>query len=451
MLRRTLTAATLVLACALTPAAYASGGTPGATTAGDSLFPGFGNGGYDAQHYAIALRYFFDDHITAASTMTATATQALSAFSMDLSGLTVSSVQVDGRTAAYSRSGHKLTITPASPIPDGTTFTVRVAYAGTPQPYVDPDGSRDGWVSTKNGAAVLAEPVGSMTWFPDNDTPRDKATYDVSVTTRRHMTVAGVGVESGRKAGSTLATTSWHQAEPISSYLAAVAIEPFSTVTGTAAGVPLTSYLDANTPTSWMPSTVAAALNFDSATFGPYPFDAGGVSAVDGVPFSLEVATRPIVQSSIGTGVLVHELSHEWYGDEVTPADWGDIWLNEGFATYAAWLWWGRTTAGYPQQQLNRLYSSEPSSFWSLPPANLGSAKNLFAKPVYFRGAMMLQALRDRIGRTDFNALLRRWLALHRYAAVRTADFTSLAQQISGQDLSTFFHDWLYQPGRPPR
>ena len=178
--------------------------TAGSLTAGDTLFPTVGNGGYDVRHYAINLRYARSGSITARTTIRAKAKKPLSSFSLDLEGLQVDRVRVDGRRASYIRRADKLVITPARPVRG--TFRTTVAYHGKPVTHIDPDGAKDGWIPTSDGATVVAEPVGAMTWFPNNNTPRDKASFRVAVNAPASLEVAGNGVLKKRKHG---ARTTW--------------------------------------------------------------------------------------------------------------------------------------------------------------------------------------------------------------------------------------------------
>lgn len=170
-----------------------------------------------------------------------------------------------------------------------------------------------------------------------------------------------------------------------------------------------------------------------------------------GVGYALETQNRPTFDGTPDTATIVHELAHQWYGDSVTPRDWQDIWLNEGFATYAEDLWvaahGGRSSA---EAFRDRYRSHGPSSsLWSPAPARFTDPADLFGDPVYTRGAMTLQALRERIGSRDFFTVLRRWAGAHRGGVVGTPAFEALAERVSAEHLSTLFDDWLFVPRRP--
>ena len=431
--------------------------TPGAAGLGDRYYPLAGNGGYDAGHYDLRLAYDPGSGVLSGSAvMRARATQDLSRFDLDLSGLTVSSVKVDGRTAAFSRSGQELVVMPARGLRSGRTFSVVVRYAGVPAAITDPDGSTEGWVRTPDGAFVVGEPVGAMSWFPSNNAPSDKATYDLRMTVPKGIAVWGNGVlrSSGSSGGKT--TYWWQQRQRISTYLVTSTLGRFDRRTGrTRHGLPVYLAVDPvvkGTPWTTLQRT-AEVTDWETGQFGPYPFSATGGVVDDAatVGYSLETATKPMYDRAPNLPTVVHELGHQWFGDSVTPRIWRDIWLNEGFATYVQWLWAERHGGPTAAAELTRQLGLHPASdpFWTTPPANPGSAAKIFDMAVYQRGAMALEALRQRIGDRAFARLLRTWAAEHRYGVVSTADFLRCAEHVSGRQLDGFFDVWLYQPRRP--
>jgi aminopeptidase N len=439
-------------ATAVAPSARPS---PGSPDSGDSLFPHQGNGGYDTRHYSIRLAWRPAGTIRAMTAVTARATQPLSAFNLDLKGLNVRSVRVDGSTAAFRRAGSELTITPRAPIRNHAPFTTVVRYSGTPHWLIDPDGSRDGWVPTPDGVTVVGEPIGAMTWFPNNDTLRDKARYAISVTAPKSLTVEANGRLVGTTTHRHTRTWSWRENDEMSSYLASISIGTYDVVHArTASGVRADSYLDPTMGGRKFAHRVPRVIDRWEALFGPYPFTSTGI-VIDNVPvdYALEVQTRPVFAFVPGMGTLVHELAHQWFGDSVTPKDWSDIWLNEGFATYAQWLWAAQTKPGYPRKQFLDLYRHHGAgdSFWAIPVAQPGTGANLFGNAVYTRGAMALQALRMRIGSEPFLRLLKRWPALHDEGNATTGELKHLAERLSGASLDHFFRVWLYTAAKPAR
>jgi aminopeptidase N len=194
-------------------------------------------------------------------------------------------------------------------------------------------------------------------------------------------------------------------------------------------------------------------LDFFSDLYGPYPFSSGGgVVDIGGVFYALESQTKSMydaINNVPSEGTVVHEISHQWFGNAVTLAVWPDIWLNEGFARWSQWIWTERGGGATAQQQFQTLYDTRPASFWTRPPANLGGPRFLFADQGYTRGGMTLQALREKIGDDAFFAILRTWYEENKYGDVTTADFIALSERISGQQLDEFFDIWLYRPVKP--
>ena len=450
-------AAGLVLAAGAAPAGAAS--TIGAPGVGDPFFPLAGNGGLDVTDYALNLAYDpAAQRLEGTATLRITATQDLTRFDLDLRGFDLRTVTVGGvPAAAVGRDGQELVITPAQRIRSGMAFEVVIPYAGTPETVIDPDGSSEGWVYTADGAVVVNEPQGSPGWYPANDTPRDKATYTVSMTVPAGLTAVGNGqlVNTPTPSGGKT-TFVWREGKPMAPYLTTITIGRFNVTTGrTPDGIPTYVAIDSklgNSAASTMrklPEMVA----FLQDTYGPYPFETvGGI--VDDAPelgYSLETQTKPVFDRPPDELTLLHELSHMWYGDAVTLSVWPDIWLHEGFATWSEWYWTERQGGKTAAQQFKQLAntSAKQTSFWNPPPGDPGDPADLFDGTIYDRGGMTLEALRERIGDTAFFRVMRTWYADHKYGNATTAQFVALAEQESGQDLGAFFDEWLYQPGKP--
>jgi aminopeptidase N len=436
-------------------AANAGAARPGAPGVGDGYFPLAGNGGYDVGHYALDIRYDPASRaFTGAATLTARATAALSSFNLDLRGFTVSAVRVDGRPAGYTRAGQELTVTPRGGLDKGERFRVEVRYAGTTGRPVDNTGALYGWVSTSDGAFVANEPEGASTWYPVNDHPTDKASYDFAVTVPAGKTVVANGEPAGRRTEGGWTTWKWRATDPMASYLATAAIGDYDLRTRTGPrGLPIIDAVDRDLG----PGGGAALarepdiIAYFSDLFGRYPFtSAGGIVDDDTDPgYALETQTRPLYAGVTDEITVAHELAHQWFGDDVSPARWQEIWLNEGFATYAEWLWGEHTGGKSPAREFADLYALPPTaSIWNPPPGDPG-ATGLFGASVYDKGAMTLQALRVKIGDDRFFALLRGWVARYGGGTAGTADFIALAEKLSGQRLGPFFRTWLYEPGKP--
>lgn len=436
--------------------------TAGAPGAGDPYFPDMGNGGYDVKHYDINLSFDPSDHsISATTVITARATQNLSRFDLDFQGLTVRSLTVNDRPATYTRTGaQELVITPPLGLLSGTYFTVTVSYYGVPQKIDDPALGISGWVATANGAIGLNQPFGAATYYPVNDTPQDKATYRQTATVPSDLQVLANGQPSPVVKHGGLSTYTWTTNEPMASELESIAIGKYNVArtTATVGGRRIPSISAVSTTVGTDP-TAATALNtatdtlvdWETTNYGPYPFGStGGIIDYARVFYALEVQGRPFYDqrtARLDEDTMAHELGHQWFGDSVSPDHWSDIWLNEGFATYTEWLYQEKFNAIPVAQSAQETYDNEND--WSGEVADPGR-DHIFDDLVYNRGALTLQALRNRIGDTDFFALLKAWPAAHRYGNASTADFITFTEKLTGQDLDSFFHAWLYAPGKPP-
>ena len=453
--RRTATLATVPVAVAALLGATGPA-APGGTGAGDPYFPLSGNGGYHVRHYGLTLRYdTASRRLDATAVLTARATERLTRFDLDLKGLTVTAVTVDHRAADFRRDGQELVITPRRAPRAGQRFRVEVAYHGTPRPVTDPDGSPDGWIPTDDGAFVAGEPQGAMTWFPADNHPKDKASYDFTITVPRGRTAVANGVLLGQRTAHGRTTFRWRESRPMAAYLATATIGTFRTERYTTQdGIQVYNAVDAREARAAAPvlKQLPAVLKWESGLFGPYPFRAAG-SIVDHAPdvgYALETQTRPLYDSAPGLETLVHESAHQWFGDSVSLTSWKDIWLNEGFATYAEWLYAEQHGGDSAQRTFDALYGRPASDgLWAYPPGDPGSGARIFGTPVYARGAMALHELRRTVGDRDFFRILRAWATGHRDGHGTTAQFVRLAEEKSGKQLQGLFHTWLYAAGKP--
>jgi hypothetical protein len=674
-MRKVLLTILTTLALTLVPIAVASGAAapsprPGSPGIGDPYFPLDGNGGYDVQHYGISVAYDpATDRLVGRVHIRARSLQALSRFDLDLVGLHVDAVEVDGVRARWSRTTHELKVAPRHALANDATFEVFVRYHGVPRLLDEPALGRAGVFPTEDGAIVIGQPHVAATWFPVNDHPSDKATYAVSITVPKGLEALSNGDLSSRTTRGATTTWNWRMTRPMASYLATATIGQFDLRTYTRDGISfvdaidpvlfeqplprsgghyvlsggddfgykrlsrtiavpsgggrLTFHVTRDTEPSWdffaveaspvgtddwttlpdlnghtsrdtgnscfswheihpflahyqgfnahgnctptgttgswnaasgasdgyetwtvdlsayagtrvrislsvisdetvsypgawvddivgpggqgttsfepdgdtMDGWVAsppppgspanastwrvatsdsrpsvgdnaraalnrapAALRFLATILGPYPFQqAGGIVDDDpGLGFALENQTRPIYSQVFFTlpgeendSVIVHELAHQWTGDNLALLRWRDIWLNEGFATYMEWLWsedQGRASV----DDIFGFYAGIPARdpFWQLTIGDPGPA-HLFDPPVYDRGAMTLHALRGKIGDAAFFRLLKQWTSRHAGGNVTTAQFVALAESISGQPLHAFFHRWLYTDSKP--
>jgi aminopeptidase N len=507
-IKRATTLAVLIAAAAvwLTAASVAPAATfkPGSKSLGDPIFPQIGNGGYDVRGYEVDLDY---DPATnrletgTKTTITAVATQNLSRFSLDFQrDLTISSVSVDGNAAAdvtradakpkFSDDPNvtqpaKLTITPSAGIPDGTTFTVAVAYHGEPQAIVDADTSLEGWVQACSspgncdGSFTVNEPIGAQSWFPSNDHPSDKATFTLHTTAPNAYTAIGGGEQTGRvNNGDGTSTTTWIEDSPMATYLSTGTVGLFdvddtATMTDRADGatIPLFTAIDSAGSSGQKADVTAAAdripqmVNFLSKRFGAYPFATVGVVAdwVPSVNYELENQTKPHFAGgktgpAVDVPTLAHELAHQWMGDNISPADWSAVWFNEGWATFAqVHFKYERDGADRTPRQFFRAVHEADRAAWKLQPAVLdGDPSKLFSGfTVYSRPGAMLEGFREILGNRVFFDFAEALGTRHGYGTISTRQFVHEAKRASRlhgrtlKRLGRYFHQWLFWHKRP--
>jgi hypothetical protein len=467
--------------------------TPGARTLNDRLLPTIGNGGYDAQHYDLTIGYDpVANSMVSSTDITMRATQALSEFSLDLHrNLTVAGVTIDGVAATVARDADKVIVTPAAGIANNRVFHAVVSYSGTPVQVQDPDGSFEGWARISTGGFVVNQPIGAMGWFPSNNHPRDKATFDFHITVPTTHSAFGNGeLVSKIDNGNNTATWNWRMGYPMATYLSTSTVGVFdcrvpaptppetqchvpqlgATAVGKS-GRPLEIYNAferALSTTQKTNANTAAArqdgiVKFISDRVGTYPYESHGVVLHrTTLGYALEVQTKSHFSgTSVSLSTLAHEVAHQWFGNSVTPDSWSDLWFNEGWATWWAWYWNNKANGSGTtvEQQFTNGYAASASN-WVTPPALLPDATELFDTfPVYTRPALMLEAYRQIVGETAFFAFGRALLEEHGYADLNAGEFIALAKRIARDragfessnlaKLDIFFDQWLFQSGKP--
>ena len=433
---------------------------------GDPYFPLAGNGGYDVSAYDIQVRYDPPtDRIEGHTTITARATESLSRFDLDLR-LPASAAMVNDQPAQIHQDGGELQVTPAAPLPVGAAMTVRVDYAGVPSAIPEGPARPSPWVRATDGAVAVGEPDIAAWWYPCNDHPSDKASFTITAVVPAGLQVISNGALLGgpEPAGPGLEQWRWQESEPMATYLAFLAIGHYDIVRrDTRFGLYLAAYdrgLDRPLADAARASVeqTPEIIDFLSGIFGPYPFHqlGGVVPDAPNLHFALENQTRPVYGEGFfrarpNVTVVVHELAHQWFGDSVSVRRWSDIWLNEGFATYAQWLYDERHGGPSTQQHAAQDYATHPANdaFWRIPPGAPGVAAVL-DDPVYTRGAMALQALRVAVGDENFFAALRAWATQRAGGNGSVQDFLAVIAGVSGKNVDAVAQTWLFSPTRPP-
>ncbi|RJQ77240.1 M1 family peptidase [Pseudonocardiaceae bacterium YIM PH 21723] len=453
-----LSVATVCAVTLLAGPAFAAAPTPGATTIGDPYYPTTGNGGYDAINYDVRLQYEpKTDNLRGTTTVLAKATQDLSEFSFDFL-LKTSSVRVSGIPAAFTLKDGKLTVKPVKPLANGQQFSVIVQYEDVPS-AVKVNGY-SGWKKTDDGALAVQEPDVAPWWFPGNNHPRDKATFDISVEVPDGKSALSNGALLGKSSRLGKTRWNWRSTKPAAPYLISLEIGDFDVVQGTGyKNQPLLNAYSRSLGDS-LPSAQASiertpeVLEHFSGIYGEYPFEAQGGVVSPGLSFALENQTRPVYSKKffdkgLNQYVVAHELGHQWWGDSVSVDTWRNIWLNEGFASYTEWLWSEHVGEGTAAELAKWYYDSYKADnpLWQEVIGDPGAGNEFGA--VYTRGPLAVAALRQEIGDDNFFVLLKEWQRQHRYATGTIEQFQKLAEALSGKDLKSFFDTWLFTKGKP--
>jgi aminopeptidase N len=451
--------------CTLLPAAIGLSLMALPAAAIDDFFPTFGNDGYDVEHYDIALDVDMRPHaLSGEATLTIRATANLDSFTLDLAALHVDAVAIDGKPAPFSHRRDKLEIDPARPILAGRVFDLVVAYHGTPVPLPDPTAPGDdtvlplGWLYHRGASYVVSEPVGASTFFPVNDEPTDKASFRIAVTVDKPYTAVANGVLRSIRDLGPKRRFVWNQRQPMTTWLATVHIDDYRlTLQQAADGMLLRYYTTDRTPPEDLEvfrQTRAMLVYFESLV-GRYPFDGYGSIMVDdpALYYALETqAMSTFPQGAIDPATVAHELAHQWFGNAVSVAEWRDLWLAEGFATYFEFLWIDKGDAAGFESDMRDLYDYIVEH--KIGPAVVSRPEDLFAANTYFRGALTLHALRLDVGDEIFFDILKTFYRTYNGGNATSADFIDVAVAVSGQrSVRGLLRAWLYDrriPGLPP-
>ncbi|MGW7236509.1 M1 family metallopeptidase [Streptomyces sp. NPDC054804] len=438
---------------------------PGAPGIGDPLMPLDGNGGYTVRRYTLDFDWRAPETpFEAGATISATATQALSRFDLDFAGNTLHKVTVDGAPAGAVRDGDELVVTPARPIPRGHAFAVRVTYTADPtQRRRRGDAIREyGWVPTADGTLLCAQPDGAKLVFPVDDHPSLRAPVTFRITTPAGLRAVANGrlVDRAQRPGGRVRWT-YDSEEPIAAQLIQVAIGRFTVVDSTGPrGLPVRDVV----PDGLVADTEADRaltpehLAWLERRLGPYPFRRYGVLVGDtDLPVALETQSLSVVPKDdlLGDRVdaernLVHELTHHWTGDSVAIRRWSDLWLSEGHARFYERLYSDEHGGVRMEDAMRDAY--EQHDQWRHDdgaPAE-PTEPTLFKVMRYDGSALVLYALREKVGDETFDRIERTWVTRYRGRAAGTKDFVALASEVAGEDLTPFLTPWLYGPDTPP-
>lgn len=427
----------------------------------DPYTPHSGDRRWSALHHDLRLGYrVATNRLDATATITARALVALDRIVLDLHGLRVDRADVDGvRAAKVAASTHKLTVTPAEPIAAGAEFTLHLRYRGAPRPLRSPWG-QIGWEELTDGVIVAAQPTGAPSWFPCNDRPDDKATYRFEITAETGYDVVANGDLLGREQARAGTTWTYAVTEPMATYLATVQIGRYRSTRLRGAVPPVTVHHPADLASAVRTDfgQVPEMLALYADRFGPYPFSSYGLVVTDDeleIPLEahgLAVFGRNHVDGEHGTDRLIaHELAHQWFGNSLTVRRWQDIWLHEGFACYAEWLWSehrGGDSADVLAAQHRQALVAGPQDLVVASPG----ARDMFDDRVYKRGALALHAVRRTVGDDGFFAGLRTLTDRYRHGNVVPEDVLGALADAAGLPVDAVRRitgPWVDEPGVP--
>ncbi|MFF2348539.1 M1 family metallopeptidase [Kitasatospora sp. NPDC058115] len=459
------------LPLALTPAAGApAAGLAGAPGAGDPVFPSLGTTAYDALAYDLAFDYRPATRTVDGTTvLTARALTRLTGLELDALGLDVHAVRVDGHPAGFRAHDEKLTVLPARPVRAGAVLRVEVEYSADPRAALP----HTGWVVTPDGFAVAGQPDGAHTVFPCNDRPGDKARFRIAVTAPDDL----LGVANGRLTATEphpdgTTTRRYVSREAMATELLQASVGRYTVrERGGPDGLPLRDVVptaraaDLEPALALTPGQLAWAEQhlgrFPLETYGLLPADTDDPAAFGFTGLETQTLTlyKPDFlrgpERTIGSHMM-HELVHSWFGDSVTPGTWADLWLNEGHADLYGLMY--RYERGWPDSggsttltdRMRRVYAQGDQWRHDSGPVAVPTAATLFDSQRYTGGALVLFALRERVGAEVFDRIERAFLDRHRHGTATTADFLRTADEVSGQPLGDFLREWLYGERTPP-
>jgi aminopeptidase N len=426
----------------------------------DPYLPTNGNLGYRVSRYELDLEYKVAiNRLSGSVTITAATLTELEEFTLDLSeAMTVSKVSVNGKRAAhFACRQRRLRIRLSTKLASAAAMSIVVHYRGSPRPLRSLWGDV-GFEELTDGALVAGQPNGAASWFPCDDHPSAKASYRIQISTDNPYRVVANGQLTSRRARAAQTRWTYEQPEPTSTYLVTLQIGRYEMTRPTKTPVSMQAALPARLRRNFdhdfarQPEMMELFVEL----FGAYPLANGYTVVVtdDALEIPLEAQGISIFGANHCDGsrdserLIAHELAHQWFGNSVTARQWRDIWLHEGFATYAEWLW-AENAGGPSADELARHYHEQlraaPQDLLLTDPG----PRDMFDDRVYKRGALTLHALRRRLDDEKFFALLKDWTTRYRHAGVVTDDFTGLAASYCDESLAQLWDAWLYSRDVP--
>lgn len=419
----------------------------------DPLVPGRGNGALDVEHYEVHLILAPPRlDVRGLARLAVRLRTAAGDLELDLHDhLRVEAAAVDGQRAAFVQGDHRLRVSLPRAADPGRTLRLDVRYTGQ-LPKEPSQGEHLGFLPDGRCLVTYLEPDGAHNVFPCNDHPSDKATFDFYLTVPWGQVGAASGVLRGWEPLPAAQRWHWGTDRPLATYLVGLAAGPFETIhrTGEVPILDLCWPQDAARVRANL-EPVTRMIPFLAARFGPFPFERYGHVFTDRMVGGLECQTMTVLGRDAGLSgdqeLLVHELAHQWFGDWVTPRQWRDLWLNEGWATYAELLWNEEIAEAEGRQRAlaiwrwSTLRLEETDSPWTL--ASPDPSDLFDSKLVYHKGGLVLHVLAGYLGRERFFAAARSYLRRHGGGNASTEDFQAAMSEFAGEGLADFFAAWV--------
>ncbi|GAA0962529.1 M1 family metallopeptidase [Kribbella koreensis] len=461
------------------PSAFAAPAEPGAAGIGDKVWPELGNGGYDVVDQKLA--FTFNDKLTgytASTTLSARATQGLSRFDLDLLGPDVTAVRVNGLRASWKSTPQgELVITPKRALRKDAPFTVKVDVRSNVPGVTDPKlVFPPGLIHYGDWIQAINQPSGARRMLAVSDHPAQKAPATITITAPARLNSIANGKLLKTTRTRTTATRVFREDRRIATELLQIGVGPFTVVH---APGPHGMDLRYAVPTAQLAAIKPQLKSFDQSIrfmeqrLGRFPGVRAG-SYIAPVGGELETQGLTLMPASHMTkegfeqngvdGVVLHEVSHEWFGNSVSPKTWSDLWLNEGHAVFYEDVWTAARGRQSQSESMRHSYVERGNQLLANGPiAKPDPARwpgdsapiRPYGDAAYEGGALTLFALQQKVGAKVFNRIERAWVRDHANSVASTVDFIATASKVAHQDLGPFLRSWLYgtklpaMPGHP--